>query len=162
MSWRCPLHSIATAIPSLWGTLHQSSLKVLGTWYLMSQPNSFDHQGLCPPSVTFPHDFGKLFLKNTQKISSRILKQVPSNNVALLLCPNQTLVAGDSIFKKVHAFSEWILLGCERCPLPSWARLCNNSGIELCSCWSSPWYSRWSPSTTLLVSGLSKFSLRAK
>ena len=104
MSWRCPLHSIATAIPSLWGTLHQSSLKVLGTWYLMSQPNSFDHQGLCPPIVTFPHDFGKLFLKNTQKISSRILKQVPSNNVALLLCPNQTLVAGDSIFKKVHAF----------------------------------------------------------
>ena len=54
--------------------------------------------------VTFPHDFGKLFLKNTQKISSRILKQVPSNNVALLLCPNQTLVAVDSIFKKSTPF----------------------------------------------------------
>ena len=54
--------------------------------------------------VTFPHDFGKLFLKNTQKISSRILKQVPSNNVALLLCPNQTLVAVDSIFKKSTLF----------------------------------------------------------
>ena len=131
MSWRRPLHSIATATPSLWGTLHQSSQKVLGAWYLMSQPDSFDPQGLLPPSVTFPHNFGKLFLKNTQKISSRILKQVPSNNVALLLCPNQTLVAGDSIFKKVHAFSEWILLGCQTCPLPSWARLCNNSGIEL-------------------------------
>ena len=131
MSWRCPLHSIATAIPSLWGTLHQSSQKVLGTWYLMSQPNSFDPQGLCPPSVTFPHNFGKLFLKNTQKISSRKLKQVPSNNVALLLCPNQTLVADDSIFKQVHAFSEWILLGCQRCPLPSWAHWRNNSGIEL-------------------------------
>ena len=48
-----------------------------------------------------------------------------------LLCPNQTLVADDSIFKQVHAFSEWILLGCQRCPLPSWAHWRNNSGIEL-------------------------------
>ena len=103
MSWRRPLHSIATAITSLWGTLHQSSQKVLGTWYLMSQPNSFDHQGLCLPSVTFPHNWEAVSKKHA-KISSRILKQVPSNNVALLLCPNQTLVAGDSIFKKVHAF----------------------------------------------------------
>ena len=53
--------------------------------------------------VTFPHNWEAVSKKHA-KISSRILKQVPSNNVALLLCPNQTLVAGDSIFKKVHAF----------------------------------------------------------
>ena len=113
MSWRRPLHSIATATPSLWGTLHQSSQKVLGTWYLMSQPNSFDHQGLCLPSVTFPHNWEAVSKKHA-KISSRILKQVPLNNVALLLRPNQTLVAVDAIFKKSTLFSEWILLGCYR------------------------------------------------
>ena len=131
MSWRRPLHSISTATPSLWGTLHQSSQKVLGAWYLMSQSDSFDTQGLLPPSVTFLHNLWKLFLKNTQKISSRILKQVPLNNVALLLRPNQTLVAVDAIFKKSTLFSEWILLGCQRCPPPSWALWRNNSGIEL-------------------------------
>ena len=130
MSWRRPLHSIATATPSLWGTLHQSSQKVLGTWYLMSQPNSFDHQGLCLPSVTFPHNWEAVSKKHA-KISSRILKQVPLNNVALLLRPNQTLVAVDAIFKKSTLFSEWILLGCQRCPPPSWAHWRNNSGIEL-------------------------------
>ena len=37
----------------------------------MSQLNSFDPQGLCPPSVTFPHNFGKLFLKKHAKINSK-------------------------------------------------------------------------------------------
>ena len=69
--------------------------------------------------------------KKHAKISSRILKQVPLNNVALLLRPNQTLVAVDAIFKKSTLFSEWILLGCQRCPPPSWAHWRNNSGIEL-------------------------------
>ena len=41
--------------------------------------------------VTFPHDFGKLFLKNTQKISSRKSKQVPSNNIALFTLPKPNL-----------------------------------------------------------------------
>ena len=53
-----------------------------------------------------PTQFWEAVSKKHAKISSRILKQVPLNNVALLLCPNQTLVAVDSIFKKVHAFSE--------------------------------------------------------
>ena len=44
--------------------------------------------------------------KKHAKISSRILKQVPLNNVALLLRPNQTLVAVDAIFKKSTLFSE--------------------------------------------------------
>ena len=89
---------------------------------------------LWPPyldCVTFPHNFGKLFLKNTQKLVAENQSNFPRTTWLFLLCPNQTLVADDSIFKQVHAFSEWILLGCQTCPLPSWAHWRNNSGIEL-------------------------------
>ena len=53
--------------------------------------------------VTFPHNWEAVSKKHA-KISSRILKQVPLNNVALLLRPNQTLVAVDAIFKKSTLF----------------------------------------------------------
>ena len=133
MSWRCPLHSIATAIPSLWGTLHQSSQKVLGTWYLMSQPNSFDPQGLCPPSVTFPHNFGKLFLKNTQKLVVRKSKASSFEQYSSFYFASPQTKPWSLMTPSLNksTFSEWISLGCQTCPLPSWARLCNNSGIEL-------------------------------
>ena len=94
-----------------------------------------DFQKLIHPllylGVTFPHNFGKLFLKNTQKLVAENQSKFPRTTWLFLLCPNQTLVADDSIFKQVHAFSEWILLGCQTCPLPSWAHWRNNSGIEL-------------------------------
>ena len=51
-----------------------------------------------------PTQFWEAVSKKHAKISSRILKQVPSNNVALLLCPNQTLIAVDAIFKKSTLF----------------------------------------------------------
>ena len=51
-----------------------------------------------------PTQFWEAVSKKHAKISSRILKQVPLNNVALLLCPNQTLVAVDAIFKKSTLF----------------------------------------------------------
>ena len=83
--------------------------------------------------VTFPHNFGKLFLKNTQKISSKKNKassfeQYSSFHFASPQTKPWSLMT-PSLNKST--LSEWISLECQTCPLPSRARLCNNSGSEL-------------------------------
>ena len=73
--------------------LHDLDLELIGSWLIWGIKGG----------VTFPHNWEAVSKKHA-KISSRILKQVPLNNVALLLRPNQTLVAVDAIFKKSTLF----------------------------------------------------------